>query len=109
MNTKNIATLAAIIAPLATFATGAFKTLRSGNRMRIYRPEVEVQWTPEVNAAVKTLLEAGHAVKIYEKAVIWTPVIVADTLVWERRDAKVDRSVGEGRFDRAYSCVEVAL
>lgn len=108
MKTNTIATFASILAPLSTFCNGAFKTLRHRNRIRIYRPEAAVQWTPEVNAAVKTLLDAGHTVKVYEGSYIWSPVLVAGTVVWERKDSRVDRSAGEGRFD-CYSCVEVAL
>jgi hypothetical protein len=109
MRTDTIARFAAILPSLATFCTGSFKTLRKANRIRIYRPEAVVEWSPEVNAAIKTLLESGHVVKVYEKAFVYCPVLVADTVVWERKDARVDRSAGEGRFDAAYSCVEVSL
>ena len=100
MRTQTVAALAAILAPIATFAAGSTATKRVGKRVRIYRPELSLQWTPEVNAAVKLILEAGHKVRVYEGGVIYHPTMVADTVVWERNDA---------RRDRDYTVVEVEL
>lgn len=100
MRTQTVAALAAILAPVSTFAAGATATKRVGKRVRIYRAEESLQWTPAVNEAVKTILAAGHEVRVYEGEVIYKPVIVADTVVWERSDS---------RRERDYTVVEIKL
>lgn len=100
MRTQIAAALNNILLPLATFAAGSTATKRVGKRVRIYRPEQSLVWTPAVNDAVKALLTAGHKVRVYEGEVIYYPTIIADTVVWERSDS---------RRDRDYTVVEVEL
>lgn len=109
MRTNTVIALAPILPAIATFYNGALKLLRAGKAIRIYRPETEVQWTPEVNEAVKTLVSNGYTVKVYEKTDIYTPVLIADTVVWEKRTTHRDRSKPNGRLNRPYSVVEVTL
>lgn len=100
MRTSTVIALAPVLPALTTFMHGASRVGRAGKRVRMYREESALTTTPAVNAAVKTLLENGITVRVYEKSVIYTPVLVADTVVWERKNTCRTRD---------YTCVEVEL
>lgn len=103
MLTKTVTAFAPVLPALATLNAGSTKTRRSGKRVRMYRAELQVQDTPAIREAIHTLLSAGYTVKVYEGTRIYTPVLIHDTLVWEARFTKRDRS------RQGYSCVEVVL
>lgn len=100
MRTTTVSALAPILPALSTFITGSSRIGRAGKRVRVYRVEPSLVTTAKVNEAVKTLLEQGYKVRVYEHTVIYHPTIIADTVVWERRNTCRTRN---------YTCVEVEL
>lgn len=115
MLTRTAATIAATASAMAVLASNAFKTRkfagssRLRTSVRLYRAETKLPSTPEVNGAVRALLDAGMSVRVFEGERIYAPTVTADTLVWElERRTSVDRSLVTSKYGRPYVTVEVA-
>lgn len=102
MLTSTVATIANVLPSLATIAAGTTRTARKGKRIRTYHELTHLVGAADspLMLAIRSLVEAGYTVKVYEGAIIYTPTIENGTLVW---NGKATRKV------RDYVCVEVAL
>lgn len=102
--------VAAVAPAMATLASNAFKTRRLGDGARIYRAERKLPETPEVRAALVSLLDAGLSVRVFEGDAIWALRLADDgALVWElERHTHVNRAAAKTKYGRPYVGVEVA-
>lgn len=102
MRTTTVTALAPLLVPLSTFIVGSTRVGRAGKRVRIYRPETTFVTTPAATAAVKTLLEEGVTVRVYQSEQVLYPALASDgTVVW-------NASLATSK-ERDYTCVEVEL
>jgi len=101
---NNLVKSAPALIALATVTDASKRGVRKVNntlRCKVLERSVNDTASPELMGAVKTLVQAGHAVRLFEGRKIWSAALAADgALSWTTRAS---------RSFRKHAVVEISL